>query len=552
MGKSKATAQRAKQPPSNKPAIGKYVAYAVLVLVVVFFAAIRFRLRTMPLERDEGEYAYAGQLMLEGIAPYKLAYTMKLPGTQALYAAIMAVFGQTPAGIHLGLLLVNAATTLLVYMLAKRLSGRLAGVVAAASYAVLSTSVLVLGFAAHATHFVVLFAVAGILLLLKAAESGRMGQFFTSGCLLGLAFLMKQPGLMFAVFGGLYLLKSEWKRPIQWKSLFAKAGSYSAGVVLPFALTCLILLRAGVFKNFWFWVFTYARQYASEVGFSEGVQVFAKQFVAVMGPSIGVWILAAVGLTALWWHRESRAHASLMVGFLLFSFMAVCPGLYFRKHYFILMLPAVALLAGMAVHSATQMLARARSGGLALSGIPVVLFIAAFGTTVAAQSVFMFQMNPQEACQRLYITNPFPEAVVVAEYLSAHTSASDQIGVLGSEPEIFFYAKRHSATGFIYVYGLLEPQEYALEMQKQMFSELKAARPQFVVLVKTRFSWLPRDGSIQAESFSSLANNFLRASYEPVGAAERVGDQIEYHWGEDLKEFRPRSQNVVGIFKRKD
>ena len=123
-----------------------YWYYGLLLLVILFFAAIRFRLRDMPLERDEGEYAYAGQLMLQGIPPYKLAYTMKLPGTFAAYAVIMAVFGQTSAGIHIGFLLVNAATTILIYVLAVRLSGRLAGLVAAASYALLSTSTFGPGF----------------------------------------------------------------------------------------------------------------------------------------------------------------------------------------------------------------------------------------------------------------------------------------------------------------------------------------------------------------------------------------------------------------------
>ena len=56
------------------------LAAAVLSLTI----AIRIRLLGIPLERDEGEYAYAGQLMLQGIAPYKLAYNMKFPGTYAL------------------------------------------------------------------------------------------------------------------------------------------------------------------------------------------------------------------------------------------------------------------------------------------------------------------------------------------------------------------------------------------------------------------------------------------------------------------------------------
>ena len=93
------------------------------------FGLIRYRLRDMPLERDEGEYAYSGQLLLEGIPPYKLAYNMKLPGIYAAYAAVMAVFGETPAGIHLGLLLVNAASIILLYLLTSRLSGRFAGLI---------------------------------------------------------------------------------------------------------------------------------------------------------------------------------------------------------------------------------------------------------------------------------------------------------------------------------------------------------------------------------------------------------------------------------------
>src|ERR1700716_4353650 len=53
--------------------------FATIVFLLV--VAIRIRLLGIPLERDEGEYAYAGQLMLEGIPPYELACNMKFPGT---------------------------------------------------------------------------------------------------------------------------------------------------------------------------------------------------------------------------------------------------------------------------------------------------------------------------------------------------------------------------------------------------------------------------------------------------------------------------------------
>src|SRR5438034_11574917 len=107
--------------PAERPGRSRWLAFAMLGLLLLLFAAIRWRLRDMPLERDEGEYAYAGQLILQDIPPYELAYNMKLPGTYLGYAAILRVFGETPAGIHIGLLLVNGCATLLVFFLGRRL-----------------------------------------------------------------------------------------------------------------------------------------------------------------------------------------------------------------------------------------------------------------------------------------------------------------------------------------------------------------------------------------------------------------------------------------------
>src|SRR3989449_2640184 len=95
--------------------------WALGVIVFGVTVAIRIRLLGIPLSRDEGEYAYAGQLMLQGVPPYKLAHNMKFPGTYAAYAMIMSIFGQTVTGIHMGLLLINAATIALVFFLGRRL-----------------------------------------------------------------------------------------------------------------------------------------------------------------------------------------------------------------------------------------------------------------------------------------------------------------------------------------------------------------------------------------------------------------------------------------------
>ncbi len=139
----------------------------------MFTTAIRVRLLPATLEGGEGEYAYAAQLILQGVPPYAQVYNMKMPGIYAAYAFILTMFGQTHTGVHLGLLFINAATTLLLFLIAKELFGPLAALTAAAAFALLSLGQSVQGIFANAEHFVILPAIAGIFLLRCALKSQR-------------------------------------------------------------------------------------------------------------------------------------------------------------------------------------------------------------------------------------------------------------------------------------------------------------------------------------------------------------------------------------------
>ena len=83
---------------------------ALLVLAVVAFALVRVPYLSLPLERDEGEYAYLAQRMLAGEPPYRDAFDQKPPGVFAVYAGAFAVLGETVEAIHLVLYLWTLAT----------------------------------------------------------------------------------------------------------------------------------------------------------------------------------------------------------------------------------------------------------------------------------------------------------------------------------------------------------------------------------------------------------------------------------------------------------
>ncbi len=522
------TSVHVEQGDSPKQTWSHYVCYGLVLLSILTFAFVRYRLRAVPLERDEGEYAYAGQLILQGIPPYKLAYSMKLPGTAAAYSVMLAALGQTPSAVHIGLIFVNAATSLLVFFLASRLFGFLAGTIACASYALLSANPSGLGLAGHASHFVVLPALVGVLLLLDALESGKTWQFFCSGLLLGLAFVMKQPGILFLLFGGVYLLQARLRAPSRWRGLAPSFGAFALGGALPFAITCLLMLKTGVFQKFWFWTFSYTSQYASRVPLDVGFALFKFIIPHVVGPVFLIWLIAGAGLTTFLWCSRARSHRVFVGLFLLFSILAVCPGLYFREHYFILMLPAVSLLAGLAVSCATNKLT-AWKPSRALSAVPMLLFLAAFAYTIYGQREIFFQMTPLEVCRSIYGANPFPEALDVARLVRSQTPKDTPFAIVGSEPEIFFYADRFSATGYIYTYELMEPQKYAAIMQNEMIAEIEKARPELLIYVDVPLSWLPQEDanmyifdwfrSYVAQNYRLLAVD--KSSLNPMSSAAK-------------------------------
>jgi len=526
-------------------------ALLAVAAAIVFVAVLRLRVADIPLERDEGEYAYAGRLILEGVPPYGLAYNMKFPGTYYAYALILALFGRTPWGIHAGLLVVNAATTLLVFAVGRRLLGTFAASVAAVSFTFLSLDRWVFGIFAHATHFVVLAVMAGLLVLLRARNDGRALRLFGGGVLFGLAVLMKQHAVLFVPLGAALALwggNREAGRTV--RAGTTRVGAFALGTVLPFAVVVSLLAAQGVLGRFWFWTFQYARAYVTEVPLSKAFGYLAEGFLYVSTVNLGFWVLGALGLAGLWLTPFDRAARMVLTGLLAASFLATCPGLYFRGHYFILLLPVVALLVGAATAVARRLLARVVSGGVAL-GLAVALPAAAVGCFVVTEREALFSMSTARLSRTIYGSSPFVEAPQIAAYIKDRTTASDRIAVVGSEPEIYFYADRKAATGYIYTYALMEPQPYAERMQEEMIREIESAHPRFLVFTWIKDSWLAQKESDQG--IITWGQRYVRQCYDPVGIADILSeDETRFAWDDDVRSYVAASENLVYTFRRKN
>ena len=544
---------------------------------------IRVRLLDFPLERDEGEYAYAGQLMLQGVPPYQECYNMKWPGAYVAYAAIMAVFGQTAAGIHLGMLCASLASALLMFLIGRRMGGGGMGVVAAGTQALLAVNPSTLGLAGHATHFVVLSALAGIWLLMVPLKKIGLWRCVAAGIFFGLACMMKQSGAVFGVFAATWLawrgLAGDEEQSFEEggrtsrdaRGVALRLGSLAAGGMLPLLAMAGMLAAAGVWDKFWHWTVEYGWAYVGILTISQGLENLALQTEKLWAAAPGLWLLAAFGIVFLWCDPALRRWRFFLVVFAVFSFAGVCPGFYFREHYFLLLLPAAGLLCGAAWHAMACLAERflrcvARRSGTghaailkgmnrpgfaaAAGGIAGGVFVLAAAQSLAVSGDVFFRLTPEQACRRVYGGNPFPESLEVARHIAEHCPPNSRIAVLGSEPEIYFYSHRRAATGYIYMYPLMEPQPFASKMQLDMIRELESAAPEYLVLVSAPTSWLVRPESDRA--IFEWVDRYNREQMQLDGFVELLPDnRTESHWDLAGREIHPQTNCWLAIFKRK-
>jgi hypothetical protein len=515
----------------------------VMVAVLIIVAAARLRLLDFPLERDEGEYAYAGQLILQDIPPYQLAYNMKFPGTYLAYAAIMAVFGQTPSGIHFGLLLMTTATALMLYWLGKKILDGTAGAVAASSYALLAAGPSMLGLAGHATHFCAFFVTAGLCLMWLGRQKEDWFALAAGGALFGTAVLMKQHAVIVAAWAGLSFAHGKF---FHTKDAFHRRLSsvavYGFSMLAPLGLCSLWLWREGVFGKFKFWTFDYAREYASITPLAKVPALFFHQFSWITTGGIFLWLLALSGLIMVWLDGRCQNFRGWLIGFCVASALAVFPDFYFRPHYFLIALPAVALLAGAGVSGICQQ----HLGRRIMPGIYLLIIL----TTIATCAEPWFFMPKFKLARELYGFDPLPEAERVADFIRANSTTQTRVAVLGSEPEIYFLSHRHSATGYIYIYALGEPQPFARTMCQEMIHEIEACRPEMVVISGLSFNLGTATNSIPTLSnwWKQYQTNYLR-----VGVADPISPtNTIYAFGTNEVARHGKIHNcALEIFQRK-
>jgi hypothetical protein len=521
-----------------------------LFVILLIITKLRFPFLEIPLERDEGAYAYMAQLLLEGVPPYTQAYSLYFPGVFIIYALTFLILGQTIFAIHFCLLVATLITIVIIFLIGKKLFDPLTGIISGATFGLLGLNPYAQGLFSHGEPFTMLFICSGVYLLLLSIDSEKKILFLWSGLFFGLGLLIKQNVFVFIGLPIVYLCWSLLKKPRLKRKFYLDAIFYfTFGYFIPLVVFFIFCLLTGSLEQVFFWTFTMPTEMTPPISISRAVYQFKILTLPIIKSSPLFFGVAAIGLLSPLWDKSSRLAVLFIVIFLVFSFFTMSLVFYFRAHYFLCLFPATALLTGVGFYSINNLIKKIslRRINPIITAVFVFIF---FSYSIFDQRKFFFQTRPETVSRIIYGNNPFPESLVIADYIKEHSSPSDKIAILGSEPQILFYADRVSASKHIFMYYLMGNHLHALSMQKEAMADIELTKPPILINVVIPTSWL-----FQKDSNSMLfhwLDGFVLKNYKLAGVVEIQGlNTTNYYWGVDTTKFVPKGENFIQIYQRK-
>jgi hypothetical protein len=529
------------------------IGMALLLLLVFITVTIRSKFSGIPFERDEGTYAYYGKLLLEGGIPYKDFYEQKFPGIFYFFAMIVSLFGDTVQGMHKGFMYVNILTLIFIYFTSRNLFSAFAGVVSAATFVFVSMTPNLSGYTVQGEHGVIFFSSLGFLFYSIARFNSDWKYYLLMGLSLGAAFMVKTSGVFFVAAGGIIILTDFFftKGKKDYKQLFKIAFIYGGGAAAVVIFMFLLIYLKGSFNEMLFWTFEIPKKYVGKMPFSEGKKYLDYTYQAITNDYNLFWRHSFFALIVCLFAKAVEIKTKVFAFILIaFSCATIVPGFYFYGHYWIQILPGLSVLAGLTYFSLINILKdRMNVKSPNLKYVYLALFgIVIFFHTDKLKNYY-FHPNYEQIVRAVYGNNPFPEAMEIGNYINRVAKPEDQIIVMGSEPEIYFYTKKNCPSRHAYFAAIVDNIPEHKIWQREFVADVEKAKPKYFIFFKHQISLFVQPNTDQY--VFQWANKYIQDHYKLAGLVDMIdGQRSTYIFDESAQRYQPKSQSYIMIFER--
>lgn len=315
----------------------------VVVFATCFVCALLLRYSSFfvsVIDWDESLYVLMAERWLEGSLPYEAVWDQHSVGLPAFFAAILYIFPKSIAAIRLSSCIAVAATATNLYFITRMLGrGRVGPCVAAALY--LAWTARLWGLAANTEIYMDALIVPAMYLLIREFISPSGGYravayLCSAALLLGAAFQVKHVAVAeTALFFGV-VLATQYRTA--WKSITLLLASIAFSFLLPTLVVVAYFYMKGLLPEYLRAVVTANLVYMTNgPPLLETLRQLPRSFLL----PVGLIILAAFVL----WKRPYPLPL-LILGWAIAACIDVALPGQFWLHYFLLLMPPAAILAG--------------------------------------------------------------------------------------------------------------------------------------------------------------------------------------------------------------
>ena len=412
---------------------------------------------------DEAYYGVVANEMLHGGLPYRDAVDRKPPLLYGVFWAIFRLAGYPNwHAVHLVALLWTLATMAILYQIGRLLLGPWTGAFAALLYGLFLPYLTITNLALNGELLMNLPVVGAVYLVLRPNTRALRLDLVAAGGLAAASFLLKQPAGIVLLPLGVYCIHPAYR---QRRSLAPWVGWFHATLIgLGFALVLgasgLLLYREGILGEAWYWT---VQNHDVPHGpldpfFWERAAISGGQFVLFCGPLlVGTWL--ALGQSTDRW-QGLRAERDTLIVFALASLIGTAASGHFFNHYYLQLLPPLALLAAPALSecwTSTGEPPGARRVRAVTLGWTAVSVLVSF--SIAAYDGMVLPPHQSPA----------------TEWIRAHAAPGDRLFVWGQDPYFYFESGCRPASRYFasfpltgYIFGAPESWDPHFDTSKRI------------------------------------------------------------------------------------
>ncbi|PZR70894.1 MAG: hypothetical protein DLM73_16920 [Chthoniobacterales bacterium] len=386
---------------------------------------------------DEAVYSVVANEIVDGGRPYLDAIERKPPLLFWTYAAVFKVAGKYNwMALHAVALLWTLGTMAGLYLIGRRLFNRETGLIAALLYSVFQPWAAANNLAFNGELLMNFPLVWAWAIAFGKSESRWRPELFAAGALLCAGFLLKQPAAIAAVPIGFYLLLPSYRssRRLTWRDSITQALILTAGFFSALALVAIILQQQGILPEAYYWTLTHHA--VPHVFWERGV-LFTLAFIGACLPLVIGAALALRDKPGLW--VDKRAERIVLLGLVGASMLGTAAGARFYPHYYLQLVPPLALLAAPYLAEIWCGRIKPRSWLLRPAPITILVGVAVLAFSISHWESLAWHREPSET----------------ARYITGHSAPNDRIFVWGRSASAFYlYAQRRPASRYVLTYPL--------------------------------------------------------------------------------------------------